>query len=47
MNQNNSSPQKFDYNSILFVSDLPKDANEEDVYLFFKNYHCTSTKMNQ
>ncbi len=47
MNQNNSPSRKLENNSVLFVSDLPRDANEEDVYLFFKNYHCTQVKINK
>jgi RNA recognition motif-containing protein len=47
MNQNNSPIHKLENNPVLFVSDLSRDVNEEDVYNFFKNYHCTQVKINK
>ena len=47
MNQNNSPLNKLENNPVLFVSDLSRDVNEEEVYNFFKNYHCTQVKINK
>lgn len=40
MNQNIQKNEQ-----ILFVSDLPRETNEDDLYDFFKNYHLTSAKV--
>jgi hypothetical protein len=32
-------------NNMLFVSDLPNETCDEDLIDFFKNYHCTSVKL--
>lgn len=44
---NNLLNQKPEIQNVLFVSDLPNETTEEDLIMFFNNYHCTQAKVSQ